>query len=327
MERKSLLSILLCFALLAGLLSGCGGGQPQSNQPEAPEAPAAEPAPLSGEAPLNEYDRAVWYGFTEAPADADAPVTEAQFVEMLSRVVGVYRPEGLTQWEAVPFVQNAGDSPVFRFYGAVLLLYAAEAMDCVDLPDGTYPTINQNADGWDWSAFWVLDWERTDGWSEENFGEISEAMTEAWCDPEPMDHFHGGINFAVSRLSRATGKPLLDVAPGTYMRNMDELTCREAAVAVVRLYESNEQAAAQLPEDESAAAVAEEALRRAEERRQAILNSETDVVYTGNAYYVSNSGDDQHDGRSPERPWATIGRVNQASLKRGDAVFFERGGT
>lgn len=87
--------------------------------------------------------------------------------------------------------------------------------------------------------------------------------------------------------------------------------------------------------DENVAA-ATAILEKAVARRETILASATQIVwdetltpgqtYTGTAYYVSNTGSDQNDGRSPETAWATLDRVNAASLKYGDAVFFERGG-
>ena len=46
----------------------------------------------------------------------------------------------------------------------------------------------------------------------------------------------------------------------------------------------------------------------------------------GNAYYVSNSGNDNNDGLSPETPIATISKVNKLNLKAGDVVYFQRGG-
>ncbi len=42
-------------------------------------------------------------------------------------------------------------------------------------------------------------------------------------------------------------------------------------------------------------------------------------------YYVSNDGDDGHDGLSPGNAWATIGRVNAADLQPGDQVLFACG--
>lgn len=75
----------------------------------------------------------------------------------------------------------------------------------------------------------------------------------------------------------------------------------------------------------------------------AILNTETKIVhsdtyipgetYTGTAYYVSNDGDDNNDGLTPETAWRTLKKVAEANgfwgdaplLKAGDAVFFHRG--
>ncbi len=71
-------------------------------------------------------------------------------------------------------------------------------------------------------------------------------------------------------------------------------------------------------------------------QRESIKNSKTNIVkadsfvqgesYTGTAYYVSNSGDDYNSGLSPEEAWATLDKVNSTKFRRGDAVFFERGG-
>ena len=278
--------------------------------------------------PTDEYERALWYGLADGTDDPERNVTQGEFDAMLTQLVELYKPDAMEKWQNTSYTKEGDDASVFRFHGAIQLLYAAEAMDIAALPDGAYPTLNNQSV--DWSAFWSLDWEKTDGWSEESFSEPSEAMTEAWVhDSEVMSHFHGGINFAVSRLSRVTGSPLLDidVESGTYLRLMDFLTYREAAVAVLRLYESNPEIAALFPEDEASAAVAEELLIQAEERRQAILNSETQIEYTGTAYYLSNDGNDSADGTSPETAWATIGRLNSAQLQKGDAVFFQRGDT
>ncbi len=44
-------------------------------------------------------------------------------------------------------------------------------------------------------------------------------------------------------------------------------------------------------------------------------------------FYVSPSGSDRANGRSPQHPWRTIHRVNDARLQPGDAVLFESGAT
>ncbi len=80
----------------------------------------------------------------------------------------------------------------------------------------------------------------------------------------------------------------------------------------------------------------QEILSAAEARKQAILSSETAIVksdtyimgetYTGTAYYISNSGDDKNNGRSPETPFATVEPLRNIEMQFGDAIFFERGG-
>ena len=67
----------------------------------------------------------------------------------------------------------------------------------------------------------------------------------------------------------------------------------------------------------------------AEKLKESICNAYTKYDssnISGTIYYVSNSGNDENDGRSPETAWETPQRVNEASFNVGDAVLFERGG-
>ncbi|MBQ0084135.1 MAG: hypothetical protein KBS52_05160 [Clostridiales bacterium] len=49
------------------------------------------------------------------------------------------------------------------------------------------------------------------------------------------------------------------------------------------------------------------------------------AVFSGTAYYVSNDGDDNADGTSPETAWKTYKNPNEMAFKEGDAVLFRRG--
>lgn len=60
-----------------------------------------------------------------------------------------------------------------------------------------------------------------------------------------------------------------------------------------------------------------------------VLDSENTVdpaTFGGTVYYVSNNGSDSNSGKSPDKAWATLDKVNKASLGSGSAVLFERGG-
>ena len=59
-----------------------------------------------------------------------------------------------------------------------------------------------------------------------------------------------------------------------------------------------------------------------------------DLAITGKTYYISNNGDDNNDGLSPETAWATLDRafetywpLTRTLIKPGDAVLLERGDT
>jgi hypothetical protein len=61
--------------------------------------------------------------------------------------------------------------------------------------------------------------------------------------------------------------------------------------------------------------------------KEKILNSPATLIISGTKYYVSNSGNDANNGKSPVNAWATLKKVSNAGLKKGDAILFERGGT
>lgn len=60
-------------------------------------------------------------------------------------------------------------------------------------------------------------------------------------------------------------------------------------------------------------------------RRERIRLSQTDLVLSGNVYYVSADGNDEADGTTPQTAWRSVAHVNQYPLLPGDAVLFRRG--
>lgn len=56
-----------------------------------------------------------------------------------------------------------------------------------------------------------------------------------------------------------------------------------------------------------------------------IRSTADNAVITGVKYYVSNDGDDQNDGLSPESAWKSLKKVTEAELNCGDGVLFRRG--
>ena len=60
-------------------------------------------------------------------------------------------------------------------------------------------------------------------------------------------------------------------------------------------------------------------------RKAEILSTKDTITISGTKYYVSNSGNDDNDGKSPEAAWATIDKVNEYTYEEGDGVLFNRG--
>lgn len=60
--------------------------------------------------------------------------------------------------------------------------------------------------------------------------------------------------------------------------------------------------------------------------RERINSSKDELMVDGKKFYVSQNGDDQNDGTSPEKAFKTLDKVREISntLKSGDGVFLER---
>ena len=63
---------------------------------------------------------------------------------------------------------------------------------------------------------------------------------------------------------------------------------------------------------------------KSEKRKTEILQAKDEIKISGKSYFVSNEGDDNLDGTTPETAWRTLQKVTEAPLERGDGVFFRR---
>ncbi len=60
--------------------------------------------------------------------------------------------------------------------------------------------------------------------------------------------------------------------------------------------------------------------------KDSIVYSTNDITEcTGTKYYISNYGSDENDGKTPKTAWASLEKLNDAKLSKGDLVLFERG--
>ena len=314
---RRLAALILAICLLSSL-SACSG--------ESPAALAAGPEEVSTEIPVDEWERALWYGFVPADAgDPDSPVTWAQFCGILGNMIARYDESKLEQWEAD--TADAPEEEIRRDGAMISLLFAAKAMGIATF-NAPYTMVYGEYVDRMWEVvsrdYPVFDWD-----TPVDLGE----------DCVDSNHIGPSYDYCQRRASLVTGFCLLEEEDTSDLRLEDPLTLREGGLAALRLYESDEVVGTQAREAVMAAFYAtpevQEIFNQVDARREAIRSSETEIVkgdtfikggtYTGTAYYVSNNGSDSNDGRSPETPLATLAALDKLNLQYGDAVFFERG--
>lgn len=273
-----------------------------------------------------ELARAVTRGFG-AYRSGNPAVTYAQFMKMIDRTIELADKSKLAGWKAKFKSARTSKKVITRFEGMMIVLNAANTLG------KDYAEFNA-----DWSGI-------NDKIGEKVWNEIDKID-----DPYkyiPNHNPYGGVGFenaryvyewddcgvayryAFGRVSLYSGKTLFDYDTAkSSMRPDKKLLYTEALLAALRLYDSSERAFPVTERSQNADDLA--ILDKAGERKQAILGSPTTVAVTGTKYYVSNSGNDNNDGLSPDEPWATLEKIRWALdnnvIKSGDGIFLERGG-
>ncbi|PHV72447.1 hypothetical protein CS063_02930 [Sporanaerobium hydrogeniformans] len=273
-----------------------------------------------------ELARAVTLGLGTYRSDNPA-VTYEQFMGMIDRTVKLANKSKLAGWKAKFTNARKSKKVMTRFEGMMIVLNAANTL------------------GGDYAEFYT------------NWSNINDKIGEkVWDEIDKIDnpykyipnHYpYGGVGFendkyiyewddcgvayryAFGRVSLYSGKTLFDYDTAkNSMRPDNKLLYTEALLAALRLYDSSESVFPVTERVQNADDII--ILNKAEERKQAILGSPTTVTVTGTKYYVSNSGNDNNDGLSPNKPWATLEKIRWALdnqiIKKGDGVFLERGG-
>lgn len=326
---KRLLSLLLSVVMVLGMLSGCGG---KTEEPENPIAENQEiqetTAPVvREESPeiqlLLEQD---WV--PEAmKQNLDETILCKEMQDMLAKVIAYCDHSLLEQWNTII---RPTSTPMERDDGMLAIYEAACVLGIGHRARGGWLEVNAyynahpeySAEYSPNSMVFANVWETAP--YEDNPGRLA-----GW------DYMTCARLYSMGQSSGANPEPFFAYVDED-TRFDDPLTRREAITATAKLIQAYEYAHSGgygIPQtywDDPL-------LTEAKTAREAILNSPTTITkgetlilgetYTGTAYYVSNSGNDNNDGKSPETPWATMDKVIKAKLKYGDAVFFERGGT
>ena len=119
MNYKRMISLLLAFVMVLGMLSGCSG------EPDAPqESQAGNQETMVDE----EIQKAIDLGLVPEAlqGDYDTQISYAEFCGILDAMIGAVRPDCLDAWQERSADFREADDPMTRMEGMLVLFYAAE---------------------------------------------------------------------------------------------------------------------------------------------------------------------------------------------------------
>ncbi len=240
-------------------------------------------------------------------------ITAREMTALLDGFVENMGPEHLDEWRALFPAARESDAPLTRADGIFMLYVAA----CTARPEkialgNNWLPLHEKIGEKIWDEYTL---------NEELFGEII-------YSPSPWHEWNYGPSayFFALDIRDWSGEMLFDYDPEANTLHTDAPLTRTAA----------EKAIARLTARWSPfllSAEAKDILSQAEVLKQDFFVRRDDVSASGTIYYISNAGNDNNDGSSPETAWATLDRAFNIGwahdthhfLKPGDAVLLERG--
>lgn len=327
---KRIFSLFLILAMILSLFTGCSNEK--SEEPKT--AAVTEEAVVETAVPVVQEESPEIQLLLEQAwvpgsikQNLDETIRWNEMLDMMANIISICDASVLEIWNAIV---RSNDDMMQRDDGMLAVYEAA----CV-LGIG-----HQRRNGsTDVSAYYDYHRSRAEGF-DPNREIFSNVMEIAPYEPNPgwepeWNYITCAKLYSMGQSSVANPEPFFDYVDSD-TRFYDPLTRREAITAAAKLkqaYEASHSGGYTIPETDWG----DPLLTEASAARETILNSPTSIIkgeelilgetYTGNAYYVSNSGNDNANGLTPETAWATLNKVEKANLKYGDAVFFERGGT
>ncbi|MCM1241518.1 MAG: right-handed parallel beta-helix repeat-containing protein, partial [Roseburia sp.] len=260
-------------------------------------------------------------------ATPEQPIQWQEMCTMLSKLIDLAMPEAADSWNTTAQAALAEESVMSRGEGMLAVYEAACTLGIGDKGRAYWRETDIYYSFQGLNDFFIRD-DLFSNVHDASPHESNQGQVDGW------DYITGGLFYAIGQSSPLEIKPLFSHQSDTVTYN-DDLCAEEAIRAVYRLYlawQSRTEGCFTIPETDWS----DPALADAQKAKNAILNSPTTIqkgdefilgeTYSGTAYYVSNSGDDEQDGLSPETAWASLDKAASAALHYGDAVFFERGG-
>ncbi len=335
---KRTIALLMAAVMLFGL-TGCAAQEQAANAPADTAAPQAAQTPAAASssdgsekkeetAPDEELAKAKELGIVPDGwlDDLAAPADFALCSEMLKTFIATEDASLVAQYTSIVDETAFPGRDMRRDDGLYLLEAASEALGwnvcnarglgiCVETADSVAMKMFEQLSG---DYPYIRDTSRI------------VALTNDDGSTEELDGKCAAIFLTLRRMDLENRKTFVDYTQTAQMHSTDfhlsEALIREAAIKMaVRLYYSAHGSYNALRTNEpSAEDIA--LLSAADTQIERIRANMDSLACTGTAYYVSVAdGNDASDGLTPETAWQTLDKVNTASLREGDGVYFNRG--
>ena len=336
MKTKRVICLILSIMMVLSSLAGCQAEPSVSTDPPESSTPTHTQEPTSQKTPepdttepvaeeQPETIKAREMGLIPAEWDGDLSV-EADFTgfnQLMTSLITLCDESALSQWQETVDAAAFPQRTMLRDDALILLMLSAEALGYNVYNARQYGFCTENYVDYD-ILFSQLSWDYPYCDAER---EIAMYFQEGGEDP--IGNVPSSAVYWMQRRMDVNQRVHFLDCDEKLNFHLDEPLTREGAIAaVVRLYNSEMLEYDPLafgmrePNEEDEAILA-----AADAMKQDILTNTDELTCEGIAYYVSNNGNDDSDGLTPETAWATLNKVNAANLSRGDGVYFERGGT
>ncbi len=239
------------------------------------------------------------------------------FFKMLDQVVSLANPKELSSWKKKFPNARKSSQNMNRDEGMLSIFFASRSMG------NTYSTYNTIAGDTaikkiGGKAFKEMSWNYSllPGWNKTVTIVLDTTPADQWDN-----YMVGAYYYCMGRISITSDSILFDYdSKSNSMRLNQPLTYEKALLAAVRLYDSGLSETERIKTAEDT-----KFLKLIDTRRKEIRDTTTDIKVNGTSYFISNTGNDENDGLTPNTAWATIERANEIDTQPGDAILLERG--
>lgn len=270
-----------------------------------------------------EVKRAIAYGFVpkEIQGSYNKVITYKQYTKMITNMMGKCGKSYKKKWKKISSKASKSNKKMTREDGILETSYALVLLGNKEYLGEDWDYVKKIQSAQDKSKDKLKNkYPQFPSWKKKVY---------SWSN---SNYIWGGITMCAVTKSKVSGKAIYPYKVSTKTASLSKkLTRKDAIQAVLRLAETQPVFYEKVPTVKGMSYTKSNSwkktfLAKSESRKNSIINSKSSVSGLGNSYYVSNSGNDSNDGKSPDKAWASLEHLKEQHFVSGDCIYFECGG-